>query len=57
MRERKEVLVGAPKLNEWTGVPFSPRYYEILEKRKELPAWQASNEIVELVSAYQVVIL
>ena len=36
---------------------FSPRYYEILEKRKELPAWQASNEIIELVSAYQVVIL
>ena len=51
------MLVGAPKLNEWYGFPFSPRYYEILEKRKELPAWQASNEIVELVSAYQVVIL
>ena len=30
-----------PHLNPFTNRPFSPAYYKILEKRKELPAWEA----------------
>lgn len=36
---------------------FSPKFYEIYEKRKELPAWAAKSEILALVKKYQVVIL
>lgn len=38
--ERAERWV-PPSRNMWTNRPFSDRFFEILEKRKELPAWQA----------------
>jgi len=41
-----------PKVNQWTGLAYSKRFYEILEKRKELPAWAAKKEIMRLVSEY-----
>jgi len=55
--ERKVGEWQPPKKNEWTGLPFSPRYFEILEKRKELPAWAARQQVVDLVKKYQVIIL
>jgi hypothetical protein len=33
-------------INPFTNKPFSPQYYKILEKRKELPAWEARDKIV-----------
>ena len=39
-----------PARNLWTGKPFSPRYYDILEKRKILPAWNARKEVLTLVT-------
>jgi HrpA-like RNA helicase len=44
-------------INPWTNRRFSTKYYSILEKRKELPAWEARQKLVELVSDYQVLIL
>ena len=41
-----------PKVNQWTGMAYSQKFYEILEKRKELPAWAAKKEIMRLVSEY-----
>ena len=41
IQERKVDSWVAPSTNFWTGKPFSPRYFDILEKRKELPAWAA----------------
>ena len=38
-------------------MPFSDRYFDILQKRKELPAWQARKQVCDLVSEYQVIIL
>lgn len=43
-RDEKEVEERAerwvpPERNQWTGKPFSDRYFDILQKRKELPAW------------------
>ena len=43
--------------NPWTNALYSPHYHDILEKRKELPAWNAHSEILKLVNKYQVVIL
>jgi len=42
----------APKVNQWTGAPYSSQFYAIYEKRKELPAWAAKNEILKLVKKY-----
>lgn len=36
--ERPERWV-CPERNPWTGKPFSDKFYSILQKRKELPAW------------------
>jgi len=33
------------KINKWTGRPYSQRYYEILETRKKLPAWEACEQL------------
>eukprot|EP00347_Sterkiella_histriomuscorum_P005269 403357241 len=46
-----------PHTNPFTNRPFSPQYYKILEKRKELPAWEARHKVVELVKEYQVLVL
>lgn len=54
--EKEEEYV-QPHINPLTSRPYSPRYYEILEKRKELPAWEARNKVVELVKEYQVLVL
>ena len=46
-----------PHLNPMTNKPYSPRYYDILAKRKELPAWEARDKVVSLVTAHQVLVL
>ena len=38
-----------PHINPMTSKPYSPAYFKILEKRKELPAWEARDKIVGLV--------
>uniref|UniRef100_A0A7S0UT96 RNA helicase n=1 Tax=Polytomella parva TaxID=51329 RepID=A0A7S0UT96_9CHLO len=45
------------KLNPYTGRTYSNKYYDILEKRKSLPVWQARDEFIELVNNNQVTIL
>lgn len=46
-----------PGINRWNGRPYSPRYYEILEKRKTLPVWQQKDEFLQVLKANQCVIL
>ena len=41
-----------PERNPWTGHPFSDRFFDILAKRKELPAWQARKQVLDLVQEY-----
>ena len=43
--------------NFLTGLAFSEKYFELLKTRKNLPAWQAKMQIVELVKAHQVLVL
>jgi len=38
---KKQKQEDAPKVNPLTNKKFSQKYYQILEKRKELPAWEA----------------
>ncbi|KAL6765945.1 DEAH-box nuclear pre-mRNA splicing factor [Haematococcus lacustris] len=47
----------APHVNPYTGRPYSTRYYDILEKRKGLPVWQAKGEFVRMINNHQTTIL
>lgn len=44
-------------INQFTGRQFSARYYEILEKRRGLPVWQAKDEFVDMVNNHQTTVL
>lgn len=43
--------------NPWTGKPYSRRYYDILQKRRTLPAYQSRARLLELLKEKQVVVL
>lgn len=43
--------------NPWTGRLYSDKYYDILEKRKELPVWEAYDTLIQLVEENQIIIL
>ena len=45
------------EINPITGSAYTPKYYDILAKRKKLPAWEAKEQLLMLVQKYQVVIL
>jgi len=44
-------------INPWTNKPYSPKYYEILEKRKQLPVWEQQQEFYDAIEKNQVVVL
>lgn len=48
---------GNSLINRWTGRQFSPRYYEILEKRKTLPVWHQKEEFFQALKSSQTLIL
>jgi len=58
-RPAKQVTVGGgdSDINPLTGVPYSKRYHDILEKRRRLPAWEARKDFLRLVKKNQAVIL
>ena len=45
------------EINPFSGKPYSKRFYEILEKRKQLPIWEHKEQFVEVVKKHQVVVL
>eukprot|EP00742_Colponemidia_sp_Colp-10_P006926 GILJ01007431.1.p1 GENE.GILJ01007431.1~~GILJ01007431.1.p1 ORF type:complete len:700 (+),score=114.79 GILJ01007431.1:46-2145(+) len=51
---RKKAMDGVNFLNY---KPYSRKYYEILEKRKGLPAWEAKERFLELVANNQTTVL
>lgn len=46
-----------PLVNRWNGRPYSQRYYEILEVRKNLPVWHQKDEFLKVLKANQTLIL
>ena len=50
-KDREERWV-PPERNPWTGKPYSDKFFDILQKRKELPAWQARQQVLDLVNEY-----
>lgn len=44
-------------MNPLTGLPYSSRFHEVLEKRRRLPAWEARKDFLRLIKQHQVVLL
>jgi len=46
-----------PEVNPLTGLPYSGRFFEILERRRKLPAWEARDNFLRLIQLNQVLLL
>ncbi|XP_057516708.1 probable pre-mRNA-splicing factor ATP-dependent RNA helicase DEAH2 isoform X2 [Amaranthus tricolor] len=46
-----------PSINRWNGRIYTPRFFEILEKRKSLPVWQQKEEFLQVLNNNQILIL
>ncbi len=44
-------------INSWTQRPYSQRYYDILAKRKTLPAFEAREQLCLLLKDHNVIVL
>ncbi len=44
-------------INPWTQRPYSSRYYEILQKRKQLPVYEFKKDLERKISENQVIIV
>jgi pre-mRNA-splicing factor ATP-dependent RNA helicase DHX15/PRP43 len=45
------------KVNPWTAMPYSGKYYEILAKRKLLPVYDFKEDLISKVKANQVIVV
>ena len=54
---KKKIQKIEPDTNFLNNKPFSKKYYEILSKRKELPAWDAKEKLFKLIKDSQILIL
>lgn len=44
-------------INKWNGKAYSQRYYDILEKRRDLPVWLQKDDFLRTLSSNQTLIL
>jgi len=44
-------------INPLTGLPYTRRFYELLERRQRLPTWSAREELLKLIQRHQAVVL
>lgn len=49
--------LGVAGVNKWNGKAYSQRYYEILEKRRDLPVWLQKDEFLRTLKSNQTLIL
>lgn len=45
------------ELNQFDGLPYSSRYYRLLQERKTLPVWKYRHEFMTLLENNQIVIV
>lgn len=45
------------ELNQFDGLPYSSRYYRLLQERKTLPVWKYRHEFMTLLENNQILIV
>jgi len=45
------------RMNPHTGLPFSPRYFELFRKRVQLPVWEYQEKFMDLLNRHQSICL
>lgn len=53
----QQVAVEEGEINPFTNRPFTPHYYEILKKRRQLPVQKQRQEFLDMVHKSQCVVL
>lgn len=46
-----------PSTNQFTGMPYTPRFQELYKKRVGLPVWEYQDKFMELLNKNQIVVL
>ena len=41
------------KMNPYTALPFTPRYFELFRKRIQLPVWEYQEKFLDLLNKHQ----
>ena len=56
-REDEGGLKPGMKMNPHTGLPFSPRYFELFRKRIQLPVWEYQEKFLDILARHQCICL
>lgn len=57
IESKNQTTGSSDEINRWTGLPYSARYYSILETRRRLPVYQFKEELIETVRNNQFVVV
>jgi HrpA-like RNA helicase len=55
--QHEDILRPGLRMNPHTGLPFSPRYFELFRKRVLLPVWEYQEKFLDLLNRHQSICL